>query len=419
MNHSDQITAAVSYIHAHLEDEELSAHRVAAHCGLSVDHFNRLFLEHTGFTLMAYIRYLRLNWRARVYLRNRPKMSILQIALECGYSSAESFSRAFLKECGMTPSAYRERAVHEGLPHKDFGLNATLGRRLERSYPEFREARIGEAVDVLLLKNAVAYGFDAMRMQSFGGAVMTKSTPSEGFLWCTEYDGKLEWATVFADDYDTVADYIKTFSDRGREFSFFTLDDKATVKKELEARGVFFGTLERAPRRVCKKAPDLPLPAGYTVKRLHPVKDRAVYEEYLQAIGASEGAKENYYRSLGLKSELHYGIFKDGRIAGQVQGHLARVGEMRLNTQLDVSMLQGRHEESFTRALLSFVAARLLEEGILPYAFCYLCGGITAADCGICDEHFNVLPFEEEAEEQNARALGYETVNMKYTITLI
>lgn len=26
MNHSDQITAAVCYIHAHLEDEELFAH---------------------------------------------------------------------------------------------------------------------------------------------------------------------------------------------------------------------------------------------------------------------------------------------------------------------------------------------------------------------------------------------------------
>ena len=108
MNHNDQITAAVRYIHPHLEDEDLSAHRVAAHCGLSVDHFNRLFLEHTGFTLMAYIRYLRLNWRARVYLRNRPKMSILQIAYECGFDSLRTFNRVFKRLSGSSPTEWRK-----------------------------------------------------------------------------------------------------------------------------------------------------------------------------------------------------------------------------------------------------------------------------------------------------------------------
>ncbi|MBQ8398757.1 MAG: helix-turn-helix transcriptional regulator [Clostridia bacterium] len=418
MNHSDQITAAICYIHAHLKDEDLSVHRVAEHCGLSADHFNRLFWEHTGFTMMAYIRYLRLNWRARVYLRNRPSMSILQIALECGYSSAESFSRAFKKEYGISPSEYRERAVLEPMLHADFGLNATLGQRLSKAYPAFHQAKLEQAVDALLKKDATRYGYDAMRLEYLGGAVMTKGDLGEEFLWCTEHDGKLEWATVFADDYDTVADYVKTFSDRASAFSFFTLDDKATVKRELEARGVFLETLERAPRRVCQKAPDLPLPEGYTVKRLHPVKDRAVYEEYLEALGASDGAKENYYSCLELKSELHYGIFKDGRIAGQVQGCITQVGDLQINTELGVPLLYGLRNDALEKAALCFVAADLCKQGIIPYAFSYFDCGITPEGFYPIDEQFNIIPFDEEAENQNARALGYETVNMKYTVTL-
>jgi len=73
---------------------------------VSIDYFNRLFLAHTGFTVMAYIGYRRLK-SAVVLLRTTDK-SVLDTALEVGYSSHEGFTKAFKKEYGMTPSEYRQ-----------------------------------------------------------------------------------------------------------------------------------------------------------------------------------------------------------------------------------------------------------------------------------------------------------------------
>ena len=43
------------------------------------------------------------------------KMNILEVAQKVGYSETASFTRAFHKETGVTPTQYRKSAYGEGL----------------------------------------------------------------------------------------------------------------------------------------------------------------------------------------------------------------------------------------------------------------------------------------------------------------
>ncbi|MDE6641707.1 MAG: helix-turn-helix domain-containing protein [Acetatifactor sp.] len=65
-----------------------------------------IFSYMTGMTLNEYIRCRRLTLAARDLQHGRAP--IIHIAMKYGYDSAAAFSRAFAKQHGITPSAYRK-----------------------------------------------------------------------------------------------------------------------------------------------------------------------------------------------------------------------------------------------------------------------------------------------------------------------
>jgi AraC family transcriptional regulator len=86
-------------------DEDLSLQSLANESGYSRVHFVRMFKAATGYSPHNYLLNLRLE-RARELLKN-PFMSLIDIALDCGFSSHSHMSRLFHKFVGVTPSAYR------------------------------------------------------------------------------------------------------------------------------------------------------------------------------------------------------------------------------------------------------------------------------------------------------------------------
>jgi len=84
---------------------DLSLQTLANESGYSRVHFVRMFRAATGYSPHNYLLNLRLE-RARELLRN-PSMSLIDIALDCGFSSHSHMSRLFHKLVGVTPSAYR------------------------------------------------------------------------------------------------------------------------------------------------------------------------------------------------------------------------------------------------------------------------------------------------------------------------
>jgi AraC family transcriptional regulator len=84
---------------------DLSLQALANESGYSRGHFIRMFRATTGYSPHIYLLNLRLE-RARELLGN-PSLSLIDIALDCGFSSHSHLSRLFHKRVGVPPSAYR------------------------------------------------------------------------------------------------------------------------------------------------------------------------------------------------------------------------------------------------------------------------------------------------------------------------
>jgi len=84
---------------------DLSLQALANESGYSRVHFVRMFRAATGYSPHSYLLNLRLE-RARELLSN-PALSLIDIALDCDFSSHSHMSRLFHKSVGFTPSAYR------------------------------------------------------------------------------------------------------------------------------------------------------------------------------------------------------------------------------------------------------------------------------------------------------------------------
>jgi AraC family transcriptional regulator len=89
----------------HLLDSDLSLQALANESGYSRVHFVRMFRAATGYSPHSYLLTLKLE-RVQELLKN-PSMSLIDIALDCGFSSHSHMSRLFRKMVGVTPSAYR------------------------------------------------------------------------------------------------------------------------------------------------------------------------------------------------------------------------------------------------------------------------------------------------------------------------
>lgn len=118
MYYKGRIDRVIDFIGQHL-DEELSLDELCKVACFSKYHFHRLFTVYTGISLQSYIKWLRLK-RAAHQLIVYKKDTIINIAMDAGFESHESFSRAFKQICGQAPSEFRKKAIWsewENPPH--------------------------------------------------------------------------------------------------------------------------------------------------------------------------------------------------------------------------------------------------------------------------------------------------------------
>ena len=104
-NALEKLLPVLVHIQANL-DEDLSLDVVAKRVGLSSFHFHRLFRSAIGETLKQYTQRLRLERAAnRLVIHDT---TILEVALDSGFQSHETFSREFKRRFQVTPRGYRE-----------------------------------------------------------------------------------------------------------------------------------------------------------------------------------------------------------------------------------------------------------------------------------------------------------------------
>ena len=99
------IHQAIQYIEEHLR-EELTIREIAQQVALSPFYFQKGFAMLCGMTVGDYIRQRRLSAAGLEVLTTDRK--IIDIALEFGYDSPDSFTKAFVRFHGLTPAALRK-----------------------------------------------------------------------------------------------------------------------------------------------------------------------------------------------------------------------------------------------------------------------------------------------------------------------
>lgn len=102
------IQRAIDYVEEHIT-EEIDYEEVAKRAYSSGFHFQRVFAIICGFTLGEYIRSRRLSLAGFELAKTDSK--VIDVALKYGYDAPESFTRAFTRFHGVSPSAVKNGAA--------------------------------------------------------------------------------------------------------------------------------------------------------------------------------------------------------------------------------------------------------------------------------------------------------------------
>ncbi len=105
-----RINKAIDYVNANL-DRSISLEELASVAAFSPFHFHRIFVAVTGESVNFFTNRARLEKAAR--LLKFSKQSVFNIAMECGFSSPSTLSRAFKQYFEISPSGYRRHGSIE------------------------------------------------------------------------------------------------------------------------------------------------------------------------------------------------------------------------------------------------------------------------------------------------------------------
>lgn len=101
-----QLREAIGYIESHL-DQNIKLADIAKLLGLSQYYFCRLFRKSMGVPPYKYVIQRRIE-RAKRLLRQPQRMSIAEIALECGFANQSALCKHFRNLTGTTPKTYQK-----------------------------------------------------------------------------------------------------------------------------------------------------------------------------------------------------------------------------------------------------------------------------------------------------------------------
>ncbi|MFT4176266.1 MAG: AraC family transcriptional regulator [Luteolibacter sp.] len=85
--------------------EDFNLKELSRHVGCAPHYLSRLYRQRTGQTLSGKLRQIRIHAAAEMLLEG--ELNVTEVAYRVGYNSLSHFSKAFLNEKHMLPSAYR------------------------------------------------------------------------------------------------------------------------------------------------------------------------------------------------------------------------------------------------------------------------------------------------------------------------
>jgi AraC family transcriptional regulator len=219
MNYYERIQRSIDFIESNLEND-IKIEDAARQAFMASSSYYRMFFALTGRGVKEYIRNRRISKAAREI---KTGGSILDIALKYGFASHESFTRAFRRAVGVTPSAFKrsdKQYSFERVSVLDMYYDIQDGELLEK-YPDIKVLKKLEPVRVAyycycgfepernafkvmsawLKKSGLSFRKDRLRVFGF-------NNPSPQSPEQTEYGYEI-WVTI-GDSVDVEDGLIKT-----------------------------------------------------------------------------------------------------------------------------------------------------------------------------------------------------------------
>jgi AraC-like DNA-binding protein len=106
INGLKRFDTVLQYIGAHYS-EKISVNELAETANITVYYFCRIFKQVTGKTMTDYLNEFRLE-KSTDYLK-KSDLTVTEIALKCGFDSANYYSRLFRRYYHVSPTMFRER----------------------------------------------------------------------------------------------------------------------------------------------------------------------------------------------------------------------------------------------------------------------------------------------------------------------
>ena len=210
MENKNLIDKAIGFIQKNPKDN-LSLQSIADNAGFSLTYFDAIFRQHTGYSPVEYARVYKLT-RSALALR-RTQKTVLEIALDFGYTSPESYTRAFKHFYSITPSEYREKYAGEAVTWHDLSGKIAISH-FRRSFPELKTADIDLALDFCFTHNPLKYAEDIVGMTVAESEILTLGNPEnlDHFLYVSDYNSVDPTVMLICENEDDALPYLKLFA---------------------------------------------------------------------------------------------------------------------------------------------------------------------------------------------------------------
>jgi AraC family transcriptional regulator len=248
MDSLKRLNEAIGYIEQNLTSD-IDFKEVARIAYCSEYHFQRMFSYLAGVSLSEYIRRRRLSSAAFELINSN--MRILDIAIKYGYSSPDSFTRAFQSLHGISPSEARRKCQSlKAFPRMTFQLSIQGGNEMNYRIVE------KEAFHLVGIKKRVPIIFNGVNPEI---AAMWQSLDLEKIntlkqLSNVEPVGLLSASTNFSEgrmeENGELDHYIGVATNKGCSEGLSKLDVPALTWAVFEAVGPFPDTLQNVWGRI-------------------------------------------------------------------------------------------------------------------------------------------------------------------------
>lgn len=315
MENKNLIDKAIGFIQKNPKDN-LSLQSIAENAGFSLNYFDTIFRKHTGYSPVEYSRIYKLT-RSALELRGTQK-TVLDIAIDFGYSSPESFTRAFKSFYSIAPSEYREKYSGEPVTWHDLSGRISISH-FRRSFSGLKVSDIDLALDFCFMHNPLKYAEDIVGMTVAESEILTLGKPEtlEHFVYVSDYNRSEPSVTLVCENEQDALPYLKLFAKLS--------NPKFTVRKSIDSEWEFFDAEIAKLGLTCRYGYDMIYP-GDTVSvpeyeglsvRLLTSEDMPSIKAFKQNGGCAEchvRAIQIYFDGKGNVGTTPMGIFENGKM---------------------------------------------------------------------------------------------------------